>query len=331
MNRSSLVLTGLLAAGVAVGSPFSWEADAQPGVLYLREDGQPVLGYRYGDQLPEGVAARYTRSCYVHPLYGLDGEVLTDDFPADHFHHRGLSWMWPTIQIGDDSRTYDLWHIRGIRQHFAGWVERRTAADHAVLATRHHWKIGERAVAEESLRLTVYRSDGLGRAIDVEMRVQALDEPVHLRGEVDKGYGAFCLRFAPRQGTRLTTDRGVLTEDSLHQSYAWTDMSARFGGRDRLSGIAVFTHPDSRDRDASWILRHYGFVGTCWPGTKSHTIGAGESFTLRHRLYVHRGDAAEGRVTAAFEAYRAALAAASARGARGFGVHALGPRVDKSF
>ena len=307
MNRQTLLLLAWLTAFTAVGTPFAWVQDADRGTLTLRENGKPVLTYNYGDQLPAGVNPRFTRSCYVHPIHGLDGEILTDDFPADHYHHRGLSWMWPTIQIGDEPRTYDLWHISGMRQHFDAWLERQTDADRATLGTRHHWKIGDRVVAHETLRLVVHRPDDFGRAIDVELQVQAVDQPVHLRGEVDKGYGAFCLRFAPRQHTLLTTDRGPLREDSLHQAYAWTDFSARFAQRDTFSGIAVFTHPGSADRDASWILRHYGFVGTCWPGTESFTLPVGESFVLRHRLYLHRGNSSEGRVPSAFEQYRGSI------------------------
>lgn len=32
------------------------------------------------------------RANYVHPLYDLDGHVLTEDFPKDHLHQRGIFW-----------------------------------------------------------------------------------------------------------------------------------------------------------------------------------------------------------------------------------------------
>jgi AcrR family transcriptional regulator len=40
------------------------------------------------------VPEKFRRSCYIHPLYGLDGEVMTEDFPVDHRHHRGVFWAW---------------------------------------------------------------------------------------------------------------------------------------------------------------------------------------------------------------------------------------------
>ena len=37
------------------------------------------------------------RSDYIHPLYGLHGEILTDDWVPDHPHHRGIYWAWPEV------------------------------------------------------------------------------------------------------------------------------------------------------------------------------------------------------------------------------------------
>src|SRR5215204_623293 len=68
--------------------------------LELREGERPVFVYNHGIISRQGVPADRARSSYIHPLYGLDGEVLTDDFPTDHFHHRGLFWAWPHVKIG---------------------------------------------------------------------------------------------------------------------------------------------------------------------------------------------------------------------------------------
>jgi len=51
---------------------------------------------------------KYSRANYIHPLYGLDGEILTEDFPADHLHHRGIFWAWHQVWLGD-KRLGDPW------------------------------------------------------------------------------------------------------------------------------------------------------------------------------------------------------------------------------
>ena len=65
----------------------------------LFEGDRPVFVYNHGVIAPPpGVPADRARSSYIHPLYGLDGEMLTDDFPKDHYHHRGLFWAWPRVR-----------------------------------------------------------------------------------------------------------------------------------------------------------------------------------------------------------------------------------------
>ena len=61
-----------------------------------------------------------SRPHYVHPLYGLDGELLTEDFPRDHLHHHGIFWAWHQVYvvekpIGDawDMRDF-YWDVRDV-------------------------------------------------------------------------------------------------------------------------------------------------------------------------------------------------------------------------
>ncbi len=54
----------------------------------LRRD-QPVLFYR---TLAKTMDNTFSRADYVHPLWGPRGEVLTEEVPADHPHHRGIFW-----------------------------------------------------------------------------------------------------------------------------------------------------------------------------------------------------------------------------------------------
>ncbi|MGZ8921068.1 MAG: DUF6807 family protein, partial [Limisphaerales bacterium] len=67
--------------------------------LAIYEGRLPVLVYNHGVIHRAGVPTDRARSTYIHPLYGLDGEVLTDDFPKDHYHHRGLFWAWPHVRL----------------------------------------------------------------------------------------------------------------------------------------------------------------------------------------------------------------------------------------
>ena len=69
-------LAGLIPIHPSVASGVSemdFVEDTVKGTLTITDSGTPVLTYRFGDQLKEGVDARFVRSCYIHPLYSLDG------------------------------------------------------------------------------------------------------------------------------------------------------------------------------------------------------------------------------------------------------------------
>ena len=69
--------------------------------LKLWEGERPVFVYNHGVITSQSAPKAQGRSSYFHPVYGLDGEVLTDDFPKDHVNHRGLHWAWPHIKIDE--------------------------------------------------------------------------------------------------------------------------------------------------------------------------------------------------------------------------------------
>jgi hypothetical protein len=82
--------------------PGSFEfKDLDDKSLGLWEGGQPVLVYNHGEIPFQAGRRTRTRASYIHPIHGLDGEVLTDNAPADHFHHHGLFWAWTHVRIAD--------------------------------------------------------------------------------------------------------------------------------------------------------------------------------------------------------------------------------------
>jgi hypothetical protein len=275
----------LSAAGEEPRSDFRFGEAA--GALVLYEGDRPVLAYNFGLQKKAGVPDDRARSCYVHPLYGLDGEVLTDDFPADHYHHRGLFWAWPHVRIG--SEEYDLWMLRGIRHQFEGWTERAAGPTTATLACKNGWYVQQRKVLEEDFRLVVHPATSTGRRIDVELRLTAASAPVTLWGAAGKSYGGMSLRFAPRQDTKITTATGPRPADLDLTRLSWADLSGRFAAGQDQSGVALFVAPDHPDYPPTWITRHYGFLGVGWPGEAPFTIHPGKTTTCRYALWIHRG------------------------------------------
>lgn len=256
--------------------------------LELREGDRPVFVYNFGVQCPSNVPPQYARSSYVHPLYGPDGEVLTDDFPADHYHHRGIFWAWPHVRSGQAEA--DLWSLKGIRHQFERWLCQETRRGKALLGVQNSWRLGERKVLEEQVWFRVWPATAQGRTMDVELILQPVDLPLTLRGAEGKSYGGLTVRFAPRTGeAAITVPGGRSTNDLLMARLPWADYSARFGTQWSPSGITVMVAPQHPDFPPEWMTRHYGALCVGWPGVQARTLPPGERVRLRYRLWMHRG------------------------------------------
>lgn len=299
--RVYLFLTMGLLCAAAASAEFTF--DDQNGTLKLLENGKPVLDYRYETVKPPlGVPAHFARACYIHPLYDLNGKIITQDFPIDHFHHRGVFWAWPECKAA--GRPMDVWSLTDVHQHHEEWLTREAGKDKAVVAVRNRWAFDDapdKAIVREEVRFTVQPADEVGRSVDFDIKISNVsDGPVTFLGAKDKGYGGFCFRpDASKRPLVFTTAQGVSPEDALRFDTPWADVSWKSDGAD--TGVAIFEHSSNPGYPfPGWIFRHYGFLGASWPHEQEHLVKPGESFQLRYRLYIHNGDAEKGQVARHF-------------------------------
>lgn len=281
--------------------------DSAKGTLSILDGQADILTYCFGDQLRENLDPKHARSCYIHPLFSLDGQVLTDNFPKDHLHHHGVFWTWPVVKTrGQDTQT---WHTvtPSLRQHFVRWLKRKVEKSAAMLIVENVWKLDSKeVVAKETVSLHVHPTNDVGRAIDLELKIQAIGGPLELHGAPDqnKGYGGLSLRGAPMfKGAVLTTDRGPLKEDSTNVPFRWADLSTE------QLGVSIFVSPDHPSFPTTWLIRnsYAGFLNASWPGLRTVVLQPEKPVTLNYRLYIHRGDVRAGRVRQAYEQYLSAL------------------------
>src|SRR5687768_17349562 len=64
--------------------------------IEIRQDDDGILFYQVK---PKSLDGKYERANYIHPLYSLKGNVITEDFPKDHLHHHGLYSAWHQILL----------------------------------------------------------------------------------------------------------------------------------------------------------------------------------------------------------------------------------------
>jgi len=272
--------------------------------IVVTESGRDVLTFVRGQVLKSGVPDRYRRSCYLHPIHDLDGAVLTDDFPRDHYHHRGLSWVWPRVEHA--GKKYDMWSICPLKHRFVKLLGEQSGPVCAVLRMSNRWELKGQPVVDEKIELCIWRAGKVGRAVDVFWTVSALDVPVSIGGRLReaKGYGGFNIRFAPRRDTVVYGPKGRQPGYVNRVRMAWSDLSARFvPDSNRVSGLAIFDSPGNPGFPSGWSNRSYGYLNPGWPGLGKFELAPGRPLRLRYRVWIHRGDAVAGKVSQVQKAF----------------------------
>lgn len=280
--------TVLLFASLCVQAQFRWN-DAGGKSLELTEGGKPVFVYNYRTMLRDGVPADRARCCYVHPLYAPNGIALTDDFPKDHYHHRGVNWMWPIVNV--DGKSYDLWTIRGIHARFGRWLGRSSEKDRATIGVENNWYVGDTiedgtAAVREQVTIQAHAVKDGSRDIDFTVRLRALRPGVSIAGtqEGGKGYGGFNIRFAPRKGTKIETEDGPDVPDSDLKPQPWAQLNGEYGGKSAAARITI--DKSNPGFPNGWCLRHYGFLGVDYPGLTPVDLPTDKDLVLRYRVTV---------------------------------------------
>jgi len=284
--------------------------DVDEKSLGIWDGPSPVLVYNHGmitaEHVPE-TDARRTRSCYVHPLYGLGGEVLTEDFPRDHYHHHGVFWTWPHVKI--DDRELDLWADRGVKQRFVAWLGREAGPIAGAIGVENGWFVDDTKVMIERVWLRAQKPSGDTRSLDLEFTWIPVEKPITLWGAGGKSYGGLTVRFAPPSrkdaSTLITVPSGPTTADLPDTPLAWVDFTSKFGDHPTRSGAAIFVPPTHPDYPPTWLTRHYGPQCIGWPGIRPKTFEPGQPIRLSYRIWIHRAPVETAEIQQAYDAYAA--------------------------
>lgn len=268
------------------------------GGYMATDEGREVFLYR---TTPQCLNGKYCRADYVHPLYGLDGEILTEDFPQDHRHHRGIFWAWHQNYIGDKS-IGDSWSldnfIYDVRKAKISDIDNSSKAMQATVYWMSPLWIDNsgnlKPFVKETTNIRLYHTDGDTQKIDFEIYLLALEEDVRIGGSSGKKeYGGFSTRIRLPDGTEFTGTAGpVEPQRTPVDAGPWMDFSGAFQTDGDISGLAVLNHASNPAYPGQWILRRKGSMqNAVWPGREPVSLSTQEPVILRYRLIIHRGNA----------------------------------------
>ena len=272
-------------------------ANANDQGIEVREGKQPVLFYQ---RTPKSQDGKFQRAHYVHPLYDLDGNVLTEDFPADHPHHRGIFWAWHQVWLGD-RKLGDPWLASDFSWQV--YTVETTLPNPDLLQLRCFvtWTspqavdaLGARlALVRETTTIRIHRAGSGHRNIDFRIELQALQAKMRIGGSEDaKGYGGFSPRIRLPEGIRFRGETGLVEpQRTAVQGGAWMDIVGHFSEQSDPSGLAILCHPDNPGFPQGWILRSSGSMqNAAYPGQHPVPLSLKSPLVLSYRLVLHRGE-----------------------------------------
>jgi HEAT repeat protein len=283
-----------------------WRRDGES--LALEEDGQVLWAFEFG---PERTKP------FFHPLAQPGTAPVTARSPADHPWHYGLWFSWKYVN------GVNYWEEDRETGRAAGttsWTPPRIALRHdgsaRVELDLRYQPAGGHPVLREARTIEVSPPRGDGAyALDWSLTFTALTEvvldrtplPTEPDGQVWGGYAGLSARLSTElteRKTSLTAGEPRWVDDRIRLRAEAVDYSGVVEGR-RL-GLAILDHPLNLNAPTPWYAiqsEEMSFFSPAVICFGAHRLGAGESLTLRYRVWVHPGAWPGDRLRRAYREY----------------------------
>ncbi|NCO90370.1 MAG: hypothetical protein COZ06_37850 [Armatimonadetes bacterium CG_4_10_14_3_um_filter_66_18] len=272
-----------------------------------------------GGQLLTRYVFADTPKPYCYPLIGPTGKPLTRSYPmekvagesTDHMHHRSAFWF-----THDDVNGQRFWTEGGkqAREVHREFEALESGPVFGRIRARNDW-IGsdDKKVCEDVRELRVYNTTN-GELVDFTLTLRATEGDVSFG---DTKEGTFGFRMAQTMNVggggqgHIENANGDKDGAAWGKRAEWCDYYGPVAGD--TVGIAVMDAPTNFRHPTHWHVRTYGLFAAnpfglrafskAEAGPGGYTLKAGESLTLRYRVWLHSGTTAEANVAQAFAEY----------------------------
>lgn len=250
---------------------------------------------------PKSLNGSYQRANYIHPLFSLDGVSITEDFPDDHLHHRGIFWAWHQLYI-NGRRIGDGWEIKDFEWNVINASE--TAGRNGAITLKNEvlWE-SDLYLDEDGARIpfvsetnwiTVYPRKGNYRVVDIKIELNALLKGIAIGGSEDeKGYGGFSARVRLSGDVLFKDSEGKITPENTPVSGKnWINILSRTGIVKTPYGLTIIPSKENSNHPNPWILRTMKSMQNAvypFPGAKQVPLSRVSPLVLKYRLVVHQG------------------------------------------
>lgn len=266
---------------------------------YFLEQVDTVMVYKAKETSWKG---EYKRSNYIHPLYNLNGTIITENFPEDHRHHRGIFWAWHQLYVGE-TRIGDGWLLKDFNWDVVSMAETDAGTDRSTLKTKVFWKSplwiddygNEKPLVKETTTISVYpKADGY-RVIDFQIELLAMEPDMRIGGSEDeKGYGGFSLRMKLPTDIVFREKAGKVIPQNLPvEGQGWLTIEGTLGEKEEITGVTIIPHLDNPGYPNPWILRSKTSMQNAVypdPGAIPIPLSTTTPTLLQYRMLISRGN-----------------------------------------
>jgi hypothetical protein len=269
-----------------VGDGFRWIIEGD-GMLTLVDGDRRVLRYMHAYDTSTPQRLHETYKCYDHVFDAAGEHLLTKGPGGLYTHHRVIFIGFNRLTVDGDE--YDFWHMKGVTQRHMETLELSAGATRARQGVLINWcdDDGGTIIAERR-QVTVHREGNEAIAVvDFESRLTALRGDVLLNGDPEHAGIQFRAHNDVADGppevkaSYLFHKEGIDPREDV--DLPWVTMT--YGLNDKQYSVQHMNHPDNPHGTVYSAYRDYGRFGA-FPKTQ---IKAGETLTLRYRLWIAGG------------------------------------------
>lgn len=277
----------------------------------VKVDGQPFATYVF----------KSGAKPIVWPILGPTGTEMTRAWPMkdgvegekkDHIHHRSFWFTHGNVN------GVDFWaetaKVQGQIVHKE--LIKAEGGTVATISTRNEWVGPDGKVVCQDEPTLKFGASADARWIDFATKVTAIADEVTWGDTKEGAFGvrvAETMKVEANKGGKIVTSEGLTDKAAWGKPAKWVDYQGPVGTE--TLGVAIFDHPSSFRHPTTWHVRTYGLFAPNPFGLHdfpdgagkdgSHKMKKGETFSLKYRVYLHKGDEKVGKVAEAYAKFAA--------------------------
>ncbi len=229
------------------------------------------------------------RSDYIHPLFGLNGEILTRDWPdGGHPHHRGIFWAWPEVEY--NGQRGDIYALQRVFARPTGEIEYLSGPVYAQINATNQWIWEDEVpIVSEKVKIRAYRASEEDRIVDLTLEFLALKENVTIATRFTDSYGGLNFRMQTPGEQEISYFTDKQGSDPLR---AWADFNGIFEGNKAKSGLIILQHKSNPEYPGEWVeYPNLSWIQPTFPTPKTRfPLNTTKPLILKYRFVIHSGD-----------------------------------------